>query len=75
VRTVEAAAPPVQPGRVLQPRSTFDVRADTQGRALDRGVAIFYAALGVAGYDVEQPGWKLRLEIAPSADEPEAVPA
>jgi hypothetical protein len=55
--------------------ATFDVRADTQGRALDRGVAIFYAALGAAGYDVAQPGWTLRLEIAPSADEPEAVPA
>jgi hypothetical protein len=52
--------------------ATFGVAAHTQGRAADLAIAAFYEALAAAGFDVERPGWKLKLEIEPVE---EAVPA
>jgi hypothetical protein len=52
--------------------ATLSVEAHSQGRAAELAIAAFYAALGEAGFDVERPGWKLKLEIEPSA---EAIPA
>jgi hypothetical protein len=53
--------------------ATFSVQAHSQGRAAELAIACFYNALAAAGFDVERPGWRLKLEIAPAASE--AVPA
>jgi hypothetical protein len=53
--------------------ATYDVAARSQGRAADVAIAAFYGALAAAGFDVERPGWKLKLEIEPYLEE--AVPA
>lgn len=45
--------------------ATFQVEAHSQGRAADIGIEVFYAGLTAAGFDVEKPGWKLKLEIEP----------
>jgi len=55
--------------------ATFSVNADTQGRAAELGIEAFYSALAAAGFDVDRPGWKLRLEIEPLMEEEEAIPA
>lgn len=52
--------------------ATFTVQAGTQGRAAELAIAAFSAALASAGFDVERPGWKLKLEIEPYPDK--AVP-
>ena len=52
--------------------ATLSVEAHSQGRAAELAIAAFYEALARAGFDVERPGWKLKLEIEPSAH---AVPA
>ena len=53
--------------------ATLTVEARSQGRAAELAIAAFYKALAAAGFDVERPGWKLKLEIEPSTEE--AVPA
>lgn len=45
--------------------ATFQVTAHTQGRAAELGIEAFYQALGGAGFDVDRPGWKLKIEIEP----------
>ena len=52
--------------------ATFGVRARTQGSAAEVAIAAFYAALASAGFDTARPGWKLKLEIEPHAEQ--AVP-
>jgi len=52
--------------------ATLSVEAHSQGRAAELAIAAFYDALARAGFDVERPGWKLKLEIEPSV---EAIPA
>jgi hypothetical protein len=53
--------------------ATFHVRAHAGGAAVHTAIDAFYAALGVAGYDVERPGWRLAIEFEPA--EAEALPA
>lgn len=55
--------------------ATFQVEAHSQGRAAELGIGVFYAALGASGFDVDRPGWKLKLEIEPLVEEEEPVPA
>jgi hypothetical protein len=45
--------------------ATFQVEARSQGAAADLGIDVFYGALAAAGFDVEKPGWRLKLEIEP----------
>jgi len=45
--------------------ATFQLDAHSQGRAADLGIEVFYAGLAAAGFDVDRPGWKLKLEIEP----------
>ena len=55
--------------------ATFHVEGGGPGAAADAAIDIFYRAIAAAGYDVASPGWKLSLEVEPSADEETAVPA
>ena len=45
--------------------ATFQVEARTQGAAADTAIEVFYAALEAARFDVNKPGWRLKLEIEP----------
>ncbi len=45
--------------------ATFQVNAHSRGRAAEYGIEAFYVALAAAGFDVDRPGWKLKIEIEP----------
>lgn len=53
--------------------ATFTVRARVAGAAAHVAIDVFYAALASAGYNVDQPGWRLAIEWRPA--EIEAVRA
>jgi hypothetical protein len=53
--------------------ATMTVDATSQSVATELAIDAFYEALARAGFDVERPGWSLKLEIEPCADE--AIPA
>jgi hypothetical protein len=55
--------------------ATFQVEGGGPGAAAAAAIDVFYRAITAAGYDVTTPGWKLSLEVEPSADRESPVPA
>jgi hypothetical protein len=49
--------------------ATMAVDASSQSAAAEQAITVFYDALGRAGFNVDRPGWSLKLEIEP-ANEP-----
>jgi hypothetical protein len=52
----------VQSGAVS---GTVSIEDPRQGYSMETGIRAFYDALRAAGYDVDQPGWRLLVEAEP----------
>jgi hypothetical protein len=43
--------------------ATMQVKAHTAGAAAQGAIDLFYGALAAAGFQVDRPGWQLKLEV------------
>lgn len=69
--TLHSAAPTLDPSTGTL-RADITIEEPRQGRAEELTIAAFYRALQAAGFNTEQPGWQLIVQVLaplPAADE------